>query len=347
MKGRFRLWIRRWLIERVGLGKKDRFSISKGTAMPNKISKILVLVCLIANGCFQSDRKDVSGADAMTEDEIEDASVDIEINGSNTQKREAVESCTTDGDCPPDTVCIQGECSTPLPLDADVSKNGCFQDSDCDDQSRCIDGECVDRPLPTLVDSGRPKSNQPCESDDECGENESCYEGFCLVHLSTSTEGDPPAAEDVKCEQHSDCLLVGKNCCACGFSVEEYWALERGAAELYQEQCGDYICDCELRIGNPFIRAACLDGRCQAVDVSELPLVAGCSASSDCQVRSQSCCECEQDPSTTRLVAVSDPEAYRDLICLGTENCGICQPVYPEQVVAFCDRGLCKIADPR
>lgn len=281
--------------------------------------KLFLFVLLLTVGCFTSNKKQRYEADRENDASIQDFALDSSIEHSDVEFESH---------------------------DARRSMSSCETDSDCTGGAVCVSGECIDRSPTAYVDSG--SLDAGCETSQDCEGDRFCYRGQCSEGLVPDRDGgEEPAQEDKICTYHSDCRLVGKNCCYCSHSADEFWALEIEAAERFLEQCEDDIrCACVLLPQNPFIRAACRDGQCQSVDVIEPAEVSGCEEHSDCQLRAANCCECEENPTTTRLVAVSDPEKYQELMCNGIETCSACQPLYSEETKTFCDRGVCAVANP-
>ena len=51
--------------------------------------------------------------------------------------KESYVSCNSDNPCPPQTICIRGQCISEQPT------NGCITDRDCPPQNICRQGQCI------------------------------------------------------------------------------------------------------------------------------------------------------------------------------------------------------------
>ncbi|MDH5674754.1 MAG: hypothetical protein OEZ06_21680 [Myxococcales bacterium] len=118
---------------------------------------------------------------------------------------------------------------------------------------------------------------------------------------STSSDaGSMPvdaASQDAECETARDCRLVPFGCCApCDVTASAYFAVpEALATAARQEQCPSRsscgACAAKPETYDPVIMPQCIEGRCQAVDLTHSD-AARCDDGSTCGARPVGCCPC-------------------------------------------------------
>jgi hypothetical protein len=143
------------------------------------------------------------------------------------------------------------------------------------------------------------------------------------------------------CSQHLDCALYQRTCCSsCGVpQADTFLALRLGALSPAQAmiclgQPGAGCPECESG-SNPSVYAACIDGQCSVVDVTEY---AACDGPSDCSIVTKDCCDCGGDFTPSGVMAVG-PSFVRPERCDGV-GCDGCIPPIPGNVAATCDANL-------
>ncbi len=158
---------------------------------------------------------------------------------------------------------------------------------------------------------------------------------------------------DRPCAEPSECTLVSNTCCGtCGRpSLADVDAVRVDAVEAYgRAVCPDPdpICPGCATMPNPNLLATCdrTTARCEVMDI-EQDEVSACERDTDCVVRVPDCCPCGADVSVPRLVAlrVDRVRDYLARVCDSAIACPECEPVYPADVEAICDRasGHCRI----
>lgn len=147
------------------------------------------------------------------------------------------------------------------------------------------------------------------------------------------------------CTGHAECVLAPRNCCpGCGelradrllgLQVTSTSPREAGVCHDPSDVC----VDCEFSL-SPTHYAACVDGSCSVVDVSEY---ASCEIDADCRLVSKDCCDCGGDFRHSGVMAVN--RSYvRPERCNGV-GCDDCVPAAPSNTFAVCltDRGICGV----
>jgi MYXO-CTERM domain-containing protein len=97
--------------------------------------------------------------------------------------------CTTDDDCPPGEVCVDGSCVVATPTATPIGF--CEDDEDCPDGQVCVNNRCV-TPTPTATPIGF------CEDDEDCPDGQVCVNNRCVTPTPTAT----PIGY---CETEDDC----------------------------------------------------------------------------------------------------------------------------------------------
>jgi Tol biopolymer transport system component len=165
--------------------------------------------------------------------------------------------CRTDDDCPPGSICVDGECrppATPTPTPTPE----CITNDDCPPGQDCIDGRCVEvTPTPTPM----PVTPGPCTKDEDCPPGQICIEetGQCVTPRPTCTTDDDCA---IPCTDPSECPAPNvppQNLCAPEQTCEE------GECEP-AERCRSMRCVPPRCCEDPsqcFGVEACVFGRCE------------------------------------------------------------------------------------
>ncbi len=166
-------------------------------------------------------------------------------------------------------------------------------------------------------------------------------------------DGGGDDAFDAPCAEPSDCTLAANTCCGvCGRpSLGDMDAIAAAKEEAHRRAVcpdPDPICPGCAAMPNPNLGATCdrEEGRCTAFDIEQHE-VSACTRDEDCIVRVPDCCACGADTSAFNLVALrADRVAdYLAMVCDTGMTCLECEPVYPPNVEAFCDRasGHCRL----
>lgn len=168
---------------------------------------------------------------------------------------------------------------------------------------------------------------------------------------SGSVEYEPfrsaPEGYNIRCDNPSDCDLVPKGCCHCD-SVDgaAFFALATDTTMQYWMQyCIGVECTDEMVYPNPLVFATCYEGTCRVVELLEMDGVTGCTSHDDCRLRYSDCCGCGKD-SGGLVIAVSNEEAYKKLVCDENTECDDCESIYPKDAVPYCRYGRCRAAIP-
>jgi hypothetical protein len=156
------------------------------------------------------------------------------------------------------------------------------------------------------------------------------------------------------CAGPGECVLAYDTCCGtCGdATLDDLAAINEDQRAAYQDAlCGDPPPPCPGCAGNipSELFAYCDAGTCRAADARDHALSA-CTESSECTLRwGLDCCEgCGggAQPPYFGLVALSLAGAAElpGLVC-GSDDIGCpeCEPIYPPDADAVCDRGHCTV----
>ena len=98
--------------------------------------------------------------------------------------------CRENTDCPPDQVCIDGECVTPTP----TPPGFCNDNDDCPPGQVCVDHQCV-TPTPTPTPPGF------CNDNDDCPPGQVCVDHQCVTPTPT-----PQCRENTDCPSGQVCV---------------------------------------------------------------------------------------------------------------------------------------------
>lgn len=150
------------------------------------------------------------------------------------------------------------------------------------------------------------------------------------------------AGEPRSCAQPSECVIVSVGCCTvCGTPTSsDVTAIRRDALPARRERCKDVGCPACAESPNPSLIATCDAGRCEVVDLQQVPAVSACLEDDDCRVRATACCECGADTSPYALIAIAveGEAALTSFVCdRPSQACPECAPIYPDAVSASCD----------
>jgi hypothetical protein len=158
-----------------------------------------------------------------------------------------------------------------------------------------------------------------------------------------------------QCRVPSECVLASKSCCGvCGeptiADVDAINAvhLEHHMVEVCPDPDAEPCPECPSAI-NASLVASCVEGTCKAIDLERVPWARSCAVQDDCVLRSATCCEPCGDADPWSLVAVhrDQLDEVAELLCDPMASCPACVPVYPPDVIAYCDdRGLCAVRLP-
>ncbi|MEM9072011.1 MAG: hypothetical protein AAGE52_26130 [Myxococcota bacterium] len=174
----------------------------------------------------------------------------------------------------------------------------------------------------------------------------------CPSGSSTSCTPAPScdAPEWDECTTNSDCELAAAGCCLpCG---EVGLSDVRGINESQRDEYFSDVCPegaaCPPCAPPPFpwLQATCNAGRCEAVDVRELPITE-CTRDEECRLRVTQCCECGGDVRPEALIAIAGTregfEGYEALVCDLGMSCGGCLTPPPDSHEAYCNSGVCDV----
>ena len=134
------------------------------------------------------------------------------------------------------------------------------------------------------------------------------------------------------CTRHSDCQLQLRTCC--GPCVPPLGSALLGtrvtSPGLRETVCGDVACDDCYTPPSTTAYAACIDGLCGVIDVTEQ---AACDTDADCRLVTKNCCECGGDFTFEGVMAVSSDPLRPE--CAGV-GCDGCLPPRPEGIYGAC-----------
>lgn len=172
--------------------------------------------------------------------------------------------------------------------------------------------------------------------------------GAALVDAAGGTSGVSVAAF-ASCQRHVDCVVTHRGCCAsCGEqSLANVVAVSRELVADYRAAaCGlePPACSTCTNFSNPYLVARCVDGQCAASDLFRTPL-SECKVSADCNLRSNSCCPCDENAQLISVSAAQEPE-LRAQLCDADTMCDDCSTVSVTDVDAGCRDGRCVLLFP-
>jgi hypothetical protein len=230
----------------------------------------------------------------------------------------------------------------------------------------CRSGRLVDRCAPTSacrldggtcsLDAALPicEGGDCCEQERAASFDPATCTFSCPDAFSTTCEPAPDvfcAPPLDFCTEPTDCVLAIDTCCGpCGIpTLDAFDAIHRDRTEEHRELvCPDPspVCPaCAVGV-NPNLGATCDDtDRCVGFDVRTLAL-SRCTDDDECRIRATACCTCGADTSPYSLIAIrADAEGdYAALVCPDAVGCPECEPVYPDDVSAYCeDDGHCAV----
>ncbi|VEN38302.1 unnamed protein product [Callosobruchus maculatus] len=123
--------------------------------------------------------------------------------------------CETDSDCPPDFVCVDGEC---VPEETTTSEEPTSTPCDCPPPFTCdANGDCVFIPTPpptnhTTGSSPVTKQKSECETDTDCPPDFICVDGECVPEETTTSEEPTSTPCDCPppftCDANGDCVFI-------------------------------------------------------------------------------------------------------------------------------------------
>jgi hypothetical protein len=160
----------------------------------------------------------------------------------------------------------------------------------------------------------------------------------------TSTTGALPDAW-VACSESSECTVTYAECCddCPEATFESSIAVALNGLALYrQSQCsGTADCPPCLSIQDSYLRAVCVEGRCELVDIAATDIVK-CSQPQDCVLRPTTCCQCD---SWGDVIAInSSAEAdYSELACDSTQQCSNTCAIDYTDIAPNCDGERCYV----
>lgn len=160
------------------------------------------------------------------------------------------------------------------------------------------------------------------------------------------TPGPPP--DWAACDANSQCVLAAASCCGvCGEpTLADVDGVHRDRLDAHFDAvCPDPVpCPKCATTNNPDLFATCRAGSCVALDLTT-EAASACAADSDCRVRTTGCCECGGSTAEADLIAVAitAEQDYASLVCDPSTSCPACQPIYPDDIEAWCDDGHCKL----
>ena len=96
---------------------------------------------------------------------------------------------------------------------------------------------------------------------------------------------------------------------------------------------------------NPNLAASCEGGVCTGFDVRLEDEYSGCTAATDCRLRSElGCCEsCQASEYGLVAVRVDAEPLLKTALCAPDQACDKCAPQYPANASAQCVSGHCAV----
>jgi len=102
--------------------------------------------------------------------------------------------CTSNDDCPPGEVCVEGNCVTPTPTATPIGF--CNDDNDCPPGQVCVDHHCV-TPTPSVT----PTPIGFCNDNNDCPPGQVCVDHHCVTPTPT-----PQCRENTDCPSGQVCV---------------------------------------------------------------------------------------------------------------------------------------------
>lgn len=121
----------------------------------------------------------------------------IPVSGANCVVNVATPTptgCTTNDDCPPGEVCMNGNCVTPTPTATPIGF--CDTNDDCPPGQVCVDHHCV-TPTPSVT----PTPIGFCDTNDDCPPGQVCVDHHCVTPTPT-----PQCRENTDCPSGQVCV---------------------------------------------------------------------------------------------------------------------------------------------
>ncbi|MBN2121651.1 hypothetical protein JW721_01155 [Candidatus Micrarchaeota archaeon] len=161
--------------------------------------------------------------------------------------------CTSDADCPPGEICIEGLCGVP--------EDECTSDFDCP-SGICIDGVCEDECASDFdCPPGEECVDGACVDDGSCTSDFDCPDGVCIGGVCTSgCSGDfdcPPGeiCVDGSCEEEDggddDTIYCPDGECPDGMECVDGVCVDEGPECEGDEDCPGGICVGGVCVGTP------------------------------------------------------------------------------------------------
>ena len=169
-----------------------------------------------------------------------------------------------------------------------------------------------------------------------------------LVDSSGGISGASVAAF-ASCQRHVDCVVTHPGCCtSCGETLlANVVALNREAVvDYYDAACGlePPACSPCTSFSNPYLVARCVEGQCTAIDLFQAPFT-DCKVTEDCNLRSNSCCPCQEGALVISVSVAQEPQ-LRAQLCDADATCEDCSSVSVTDVDAGCREGRCVLLFP-
>lgn len=172
-----------------------------------------------------------------------------------------------------------------------------------------------------------------------------------ITDVSIEASGDAPG-DDVRppidfarCSGVGSCILAAPGCCGAGCGrpkLSDFEAIEKGQADAFRSAtCHEPAPPCPgcASRPDPNLQAACLAGRCAAIDI-RVDAMSSCSSDADCTLRYAMCCQPCAATADYLLVAINPAKDadFRDAVCVGgLTPCPHCVATYPASEKATCD----------
>jgi hypothetical protein len=150
------------------------------------------------------------------------------------------------------------------------------------------------------------------------------------------------------CAGPGECTPEYKGCCeACGVpDIHDYV----GVNAKYLSQFREEVCPVQLPCPpcvpapRPFFAARCTAGRCEAIDIRQVPELSKCANDGECRLRKGlDCCECGASGDWTS-VSIYGQMALGALVCPPMTGCAECAPIPPADLRAVCLMNHCDLA---